>query len=111
VTEDFFWHGHALKRDDHVYLMIAGANRDPTIFSNPDALDFTRPQDQNMAFGPGIHHCIGHLIAKMQLSEFFPALVDRFDRIEILDDPLNWGTALGFRGLQSLNVRLHQRSQ
>jgi cytochrome P450 PksS len=56
-----------------------------------------------------LHHCIGHLIAKMQLSEFFPALVERFDSIEVLDDPLRWGSALGFRGLQNLRVRLHPR--
>ena len=109
VTNDFDWNGRQLKRDDHVYLMIAGANRDPAVFPNPESLDFARSQDQNVTFGPGLHHCIGHLIAKMQLSEFFPALVERFDSIEVLDDPLHWGSALGFRGLQSLRVRLHPR--
>jgi pimeloyl-[acyl-carrier protein] synthase len=109
VTEDFNWRGHHLKRDDHVYLMIAGANRDPDVFPNPEAMDFTRPQDQNLTFGPGLHHCIGHLIAKMQLSEFFPALLERFESIELLDDPLQWGSALGFRGLLSLRVRLLPR--
>jgi pimeloyl-[acyl-carrier protein] synthase len=109
VTRDFEWNGRQLKRDDHVYLMIAGANRDPAVFPNPESMDFARAQDQNVTFGPGLHHCIGHLIAKMQLSEFFPALVERFDSIELLDDPLHWGSALGFRGLKSLRVRLHPR--
>jgi cytochrome P450 len=110
VTKDFDWNGTQLKRNDHVYLMIAGANRDPAVFPNPESIDFSRAQDQNVTFGPGLHHCIGHLIAKMQLSEFFPALVERFDSIELLDDPLHWGSALGFRGLKSLHVRLHPRS-
>ena len=109
VTRDFDWNGTQLKRDDHVYLMIAGANRDPDVFKNPESMDFSRAQDQNVTFGPGLHHCIGHLIAKMQLSEFFPALVQRFDSIELLDEPLHWGSALGFRGLKSLRVRLHPR--
>ena len=109
VTEDFDWNGAHLKRDDHVYLMIAGANRDPAVFQNPESMDFSRAQDKNVTFGPGLHHCIGHLIAKMQLSEFFPALLQRFDSVELLDHPLHWGSALGFRGLTSLRVRLHPR--
>jgi cytochrome P450 len=111
VTQDFDWNGTQLKRDDHVYLMIAGANRDPAVFQNPESMDFSRAQDQNVTFGPGLHHCIGHLIAKMQLSEFFPAFVERFDSIELLDNPLHWGSALGFRGLKSLRVRLHRRHE
>lgn len=109
VTEDFDWNGTRLKRDDHVYLMIASANRDPAVFANPESMDFSRAQDKNVTFGPGLHHCIGHLIAKMQLSEFFPALLERFESIELLDSPLNWASALGFRGLKSLRVRLNPR--
>jgi cytochrome P450 PksS len=61
-----------------------------------------------MMFAPGPHHCIGHLLAKMQLAEFFPELVRRFD-IELLDKRLNFGPTMGFRGLDTLNLRLHPR--
>jgi hypothetical protein len=46
----------------------------------------------------------------MQLTEFFPALVERFEGIDILDTELDWGTMIGFRGLQSLNVRMIPRT-
>lgn len=110
VSEDFDWQGHAFRKGQIVYLMLAGANRDPKVFENPGRLDFDRPQSENVVFGPGLHHCIGHLLAKMQLTEFFPALVDRFEKIEILDEELDWSTVVGFRGLHTLNVRVTPRA-
>jgi pimeloyl-[acyl-carrier protein] synthase len=108
VAKDFNWCGHEMKKGQIVILFQGSANRDPRVFPNPDTLDFTRSQDQNMMFAPGPHHCIGHLLAKMQLAEFFPELVRRFD-IELLDKRLNFGPTMGFRGLDTLNLRLHPR--
>ncbi|HLY58222.1 MAG TPA: cytochrome P450 [Stellaceae bacterium] len=110
VSEDFVWHGHQMKKGQFVFLMMAGANRDPRVFPDPERLDFTRPQDANMTFAPGLHHCIGHLLAKMQLTEFFPELVRRFDP-ELLDERLDFGLSVSFRGLETLNLRLHPRAE
>jgi pimeloyl-[acyl-carrier protein] synthase len=109
VKEDFEWRGHQFKAGQLVYLMVASANRDPKVFENPEKMDFNRPQEHNVVFGPGLHHCIGHLLAKMQLTEFFPRFVESFAGMEVLDDELDWSTVLGFRGLQSLNVRMIPR--
>lgn len=106
VAKDFTWRGRELKEGQLVYLMIAGANRDPNVFQDPERIDFSRDQSNNMTFAPGLHMCIGHLLAKMELTEFFTAFVNRFDGVEVLDETLDWGTALGFRGLNTLNVRL-----
>ena len=108
VAEDFVWQGHQLKKGQFVLLMVAGANRDPKVFPAPERMDMTRPQDQNMTFGPGMHHCIGHLLAKMQLGEFFPELLRRYEP-ELLEERLNFGHSLGFRGVDTLNIRLHRR--
>ena len=109
VTEDFVWNGHQLRAGQYVLMFMAGGNHDPNVFPVPEEIDFSRPQDRNMSFAPGAHHCIGHLLAKMQLSEFFPALVQRFD-IELPDDRLDFSGALGFRGLETLNVRMKARA-
>jgi pimeloyl-[acyl-carrier protein] synthase len=106
VAQDFEWQGQQLRCGDLVYLVIAGANRDPKKFSDPERLDAERPQDGNLTFGPGLHMCIGHLVAKMQLEEFFTALFARFGGIEVLDSTLDWHSSLAFRGLRSLNARL-----
>ena len=63
-----------------------------------------------MVFGPGLHHCVGHLLAKMQLTEFFNALVARFEGVEILDPTLDFMPQIVFRGLFKLNVRLRPRA-
>lgn len=110
VVNDFVWRGHELKAGQVVHLMIAGANRDPRVFPDPEVLDFKRPQDQNMTFGPGLHHCIGHFFAKMQLSEFFPEFLRRFESFEVLDRDIVFGGGLSFRGPQELHVRLHPRA-
>ncbi len=109
VIKDFEWQGRRLNKGDIVYLMIGSANRDPAAFPDPTRLDFSRPQTNNMSFGPGIHFCIGPLLAKLQLTEFSPALTRRFAGMEILDQTLQWGTTVNFRGLRSLNVRLKRR--
>lgn len=108
VSEDFNWHGHEIKKGQFALIFIAGANRDPSLFPEPEKIDFSRRQDSNMTFGPGIHHCIGHLLAKMQLGEFFPEMLRRFEP-QMLDARLDFATTLGFRGLNTLNIRLRPR--
>ena len=110
VQEDFDWHGNALKKGQMVHLMIGAANRDPATFTDPETLDLTRPQDQNLTFGPGLHHCIGHLFAKMQLTEFFPEFLRRFASFEVTGDvPFSGGVS--FRGPISMHLRLMKSGQ
>jgi pimeloyl-[acyl-carrier protein] synthase len=108
VARDFEWKGRQLHAGDLLMLMVAGGNRDPRIFTQPEALDFARANDLALTFGPGLHHCVGHLLAKLQVSEFFTALVQRFERIEILEQP-TFTPALVFRSLEALKVRFHPR--
>ena len=110
ALEDFEWHGKQIKRGDILFLSIIGANRDPSHFTNPEALDFARDNSDSQVFAPGIHHCIGHLLAKMQLCEFFGALVNRFESVEVLDDPLDFMPASVFRGMWGMNVRFFPRN-
>jgi pimeloyl-[acyl-carrier protein] synthase len=109
VARDFEWRGHQLKKGQKVWLAIAAANRDPKVFSNPERLDFERPQNKNLTFAPGVHHCIGHYLAKMQQCEFIKAWVDRFEPAELLEDRLDWDTPLTFRGLRTLHMRVTPR--
>jgi cytochrome P450 len=109
VAQDFEWQGKHLKKGDVAFLMIAGGNRDPKIFKDPEQLQLGRSSDESLVFGPGLHHCIGHLLAKMQVSEFFNAMVERFDRAELLEEP-TFTSALVFRGVSSLRLRFRPRN-
>lgn len=109
AARDFEWRGRHIRQNDLVMLMIAGGNRDTHVFKNPDQMDFSRQNDQSLTFGPGLHHCIGHLLAKLQLAEFFAALTQRFDNVEILQEP-EFVPNLVFRGVTQLSVRFHPRA-
>jgi cytochrome P450 len=106
ASRDFEWHGRTVRKGDNVFLMIASANRDPRAFADPERLDLERPNDRSLVFGPGIHHCLGHLLAKMEIGCFFPELLRRYSTIEILDTELAFTPGLFFRGLDHLRVRL-----
>jgi len=110
AIEDFEWHGKTIRAGDSLYLMQAAGNRDPRVYSHPDQLDLDRDNSQSLVFGPGLHHCVGHLLAKMQLTEFFGALVQRFEGVEFLDPALDFMPQIIFRGLYKLNVRLRPRT-
>jgi cytochrome P450 len=109
ATENFTWHGKQIGRGDVIYLWVAGANRDPRVFTHPDELDLSRTIKETLVFGRGLHHCIGHLLAKLQLGEFFPAMFARF-HVDVLDDPLAFTGGYTFRTLSTLRVRLRSVS-
>ena len=109
VATDFEWQGKHLKKGDVVFLMVAAGNRDPKAYAEPERLDFTRRNDQSLVFGPGMHHCVGHLLAKLQVGELFNAMVQRFDGIDVLEEP-TFTAALVFRGVNSLRVRFRPRA-
>jgi pimeloyl-[acyl-carrier protein] synthase len=107
AAEDFEWHGQKIRKGDIVWLMTAAANRDPRMFPDPDTIDLARAgNDRTTVFGSGIHHCIGHLLAKMQLCEFFPEFFRRFPNAEVTDEQLDFLPSLSFRGLSHLKMRL-----
>ncbi|MCG2840927.1 cytochrome P450 [Sandaracinobacter sp. RS1-74] len=109
VYENFELHGEHIRKGDMLAVMIATANRDPALFENPDRIDFTRDNRHSMTFAPGIHFCLGHHLAKMQLTEFLGALVRKVKRIEVLDDALDFLPVWVFRGVYQLNVRVTPR--
>jgi pimeloyl-[acyl-carrier protein] synthase len=109
VAADFDWHGKRLRKGDTVFLMLGAGNRDPLVYTNPEVLDLRRRNDMSLMFAPGLHHCIGHLLAKMQLTEFFGALTEHFDGAEILDAEVRFSPVLAFRSIPSLHMRFLPR--
>lgn len=109
ISADFEWHGKKLRRGQVVYLWVCAGNRDPRVFEWPDELDLSRNIKETLVFGRGIHHCVGHFLAKLQLGEFFPAMFRRF-KVEVLDDPLHFSGGYAFRTLAEMNIRVTPRA-
>jgi cytochrome P450 len=93
--------GQTLARGEQVIVLLGAANRDPDVFAEPDRLDVARNDHRHLAFGGGIHHCLGAALARSEGEVAIRALVDRFEHIEIAGEPVR-RTAFTLRGLTSL---------
>ncbi len=89
------------------YFMIAAANRDPRVFERPDELDFGRTNlEKSVTFGPGIHHCLGHYLARLELDVMFRKLFSRASRVELAGEALRYTPNFAFRGLERIPVTM-----
>jgi len=106
VLEDMAAAGCPVKAGDEILLILGAANRDPAVFADPHKLDVTRDARRHVAFGGGIHHCLGFALARMEGQIAFQALIDSFSRIELAGTPVRRPT-FTLRGLEALPVALH----
>jgi cytochrome P450 len=106
VMEDTQLGDHTLKRGDIVFLLLGAANRDPAVFPSPATLDVRRANAHSaVAFGAGIHYCLGAPLARLEGEIAFGALLRRFPDLALADEPLTWRPHPVLRGLQALPVR------
>lgn len=82
------------------------ANRDPAFIDDPDTLDITRGAPGHVAFGHGVHHCLGAPLARMEMRIAFPALLRRFPGLALADpyEQVEFRAFSVVYGVQSLNV-------
>lgn len=106
VDEDLDLDGHRLRKGDAAVALLGAANRDPEAFDDPDRLDVGRTPNPHVAFGQGIHFCLGAPLTRMEAEIAFPALLRRFPRMELATDRPQWRDTAVLRGLRSLPVRL-----
>lgn len=104
ATRDTRLGGHRIHAGELVVPALTVANRDPRLLTDGDRLDITRPPTSHVAFGHGVHFCIGAPLARMELREAFPALLRRFPglRLAVPDSELEFTqgtTVYSLRGL------------
>jgi cytochrome P450 len=104
AREDIHLDGHVVKGGDRLFLMINAADRDPRQFAAPDRLDFRRPDNRHIAFGHGIHFCLGAPLARLEGQVALRALVARFPKLAPGSAAPVWLDSLVFRGMRSLPV-------
>lgn len=75
--------GHTIPADELVLAGLVAANRDPALLDDPERLDITRGSMSHVAFGHGVHHCLGAPLARMEMKTAFPALLRRFPRLAL----------------------------
>lgn len=108
TTEDVCIGGVVIPAGEWVFPAISSADRDPARFPDPDRLDLGRDTSGHLAFGHGVHHCLGAPLARMEAEVALGALLARFQRLSLAVPPeeLRWRPVSLMNGLESLPVRL-----
>jgi cytochrome P450 len=96
--------GVALEAGQQVFLHLIGANRDPRVFDDPDTLRLDRSPNPHLAFGNGIHYCLGAPLARMEARVALPIALDTLPEV-VPVGPLAWKATISDRSLVALPVR------
>ncbi|MCB9597304.1 MAG: cytochrome P450 [Sandaracinaceae bacterium] len=104
LSEDLEIGGQVIAKGQQVVLMLGAANRDPLRYENPDSLDLGRREARSLAFGHGIHYCVGAALARAEVEIALPALLRRFGglHLERAPEPRDYKTSMVLRGLETL---------
>ena len=104
VLEDVIYEGVELQQGMEIGLMFGAANRDPAVFDQPDTFDITRQPNPHIAFGGGVHYCLGAPLARLELQIAVKTLIERFPALRIDGPDPVYRPAYVIRGLQSFPV-------
>jgi len=104
ATEDYELRGRTIKAGQSVLLSYPSGNRDDDVFPDPYAFDVGRSPNRHLAFGFGVHYCLGAMLARMELKAFFGELIPRLRSAEITG-PAPLMKTLFVGGLKRLPIR------
>ncbi len=108
ATEDVeFDHGPqavVVREGEKIAALLGAANRDPAVFDEPDEFRVDRTPNNHLAFGVGVHFCLGAPLARMELAESVPELFETIPDLELAGEPESRGTFV-LRGYRSVPVR------
>ncbi len=100
--------GVEIEPETLVIALLAAANRDPSVFERPEVFDITRDPNEHIAFGYGIHFCIGAQLARLEGSIAIGSVLERFPHLALADPglALNYKGSLFLRGLAALPMKI-----
>ena len=107
AARDIAWNGHTIARGEPVILILGSANRDPSRFVDADRFDPARQPNPHLAFGKGMHYCLGAPLARLETEIAMNTLLARLPSLELAvdEEDLRWRFLPGFRALEALPVR------
>ncbi|WP_437734519.1 cytochrome P450 family protein [Sorangium sp. So ce1335] len=107
TTEDVAFGEHVIPRGQRVFAVLGSANHDEQVFASPERLVLDREPNRHLAFGSGVHYCLGAPLARLEAQIAFPAIVRDLPglRLAVPRASLTWKPSLPLRGLTRLPVR------
>ena len=103
ATSDTEINGVIVRKGQKIAALLGAANRDSEVFTEVDSIDLTRATNPHIAFGAGIHFCIGAPLARLEMSISLPALIERFPTLNLAAEPVRRPTFV-LRGYESVPV-------
>jgi cytochrome P450 len=103
-AQDIEMQGAALRKGQRVFAMIAAANRDPAEFPDPERFDIARAPNRHLAFGHGIHFCLGAPLARLEGRIAYRMLARRLGAVELKGGEPEWVDSISFRGVRALRL-------
>jgi hypothetical protein len=103
ATTDTEINGVTIRQGQKIAALLGAANRDSDVFDDADSMDLTREPNQHIAFGAGIHFCIGAPLARLEMNISLPALIERFPTLELAGEPTRRPTFV-LRGYDAIPV-------
>jgi cytochrome P450 len=104
ATADTEIGGVAIAQGQKIAALIGSANRDETVFSNPDEMDLTRDPNPHIGFGAGIHFCLGAPLARLEMSVSLPALWEKYPHMQLAGDAVRRPTFV-LRGYETVAIK------
>lgn len=102
-TTEYTLSGHTFRPGDPVLLCYPSANRDEDVFDDPFRFDVGRTPNKHLAFGFGVHYCLGAMLARMEIKALLAALLPRLEHVELAGEPAEMQT-LFVGGLKRLPI-------
>ncbi len=96
--------GCPVSKGESILTSLASANHDPDVYPDPDKFDITREDTHHHAFGGGVHFCLGAPLARLEAEIGVGTLVQRFPKLRLAGETLEWRRLPSFRGLIKLPV-------
>ena len=104
AREDFELEGRQIRQGQRVLPMLGAANRDPAQFDDPDRLDIRRQPNPHLAFGYGIHFCLGAPLARLEGQIAIGAILRRMPALQLMTESLTWRVHTSMRNPEMLPV-------
>ncbi|KAG2884632.1 hypothetical protein PC117_g25785 [Phytophthora cactorum] len=106
ATEDVELEGNQIRQGDMMFVALSSANRDADKFDEPNTFDITRKINDHIAFGKGVHYCLGAPLARLEGEIAIQDLLHKLPKIQLNTkiDLLEWRTGMIIRGLKTLPI-------
>ncbi|GAA2802242.1 cytochrome P450 [Mycolicibacterium pallens] len=105
ATRDTELGGCAIRAGDKVLVWEGSANRDGSVFDDPDCFDVGRKRNPHLGFGQGVHYCLGANLARLELRVLYEELLSRFSEIRVVK-PVEWARSNRHTGIRHMFVEL-----